>query len=641
MRGLAAAMASLRGRLLLLVLLPMIPLLGLAIYSYVEQRDRAGSQARAEVLRLARLAAGDQQRVIDEARLLLTIVSALPEVRNGDLPACNAMMVRLRDQLGSFQSIGLIDAQGTIACAALPQALGLAVADRTYFLRAVNTGRFAVGDYQISRSVGTANVNFGYPVLDEGGQLVGVAYAALNLDWLNRYAAAAQLPPDSTLTVLDSGGTIMARHPEPERWLGQSAGGSRLIVDLVGHASEGTAEGIDVDGVTRIFGFVPLVGQAGGARASLIVGIPAAPAYASAGKDLSRDLGVLAAIWLLMLGLTWYCAERQVLRPVASLVAAARRLREGDLSTRTGLRAEPGEIGHLARTFDEMAQAVQESDARRELEERLRRENFQLEQQNKAIQEANRLKSEFVSMVSHEMRTPLTSIQGYVYLLLEGASGDLLEEQRKFLTIVHENSGRLLTLITDLLDLSRMEAGRLELNLEAVDAGAAIRLVADALRPLIEAKSQSITLDLGDDLRPVWADRDRTIQILTNLVSNAHKYTPAGGHIWVAARPAADAAVEVAVRDDGIGLSEEEQAQLFSRFFRARSAVVQRSTGTGLGLAITQQLVTLHGGQICVVSAPGRGSTFSFTIPTEPGDHAHPAPDGMPSSRRAPGAAAR
>jgi len=631
MSGLAAVIASLRGRLVLLVLLPTIPLLGLALYSYVEQRDRASSQAQAEVLRLARLAAGDQQRVINEARLLLTAVSALPEVRNGDLTACDSTMVRLRDQMGSFQSIGLIDSRGTIVCAALPQAVGLDVADRTYFQRAVNTGRFAVGDYQISRSVGTANVNFGYPVLGDEGQPVGVVYAALNLDWLNRYAADAQLPPDSTLTVLDSSGTILARHPEPEQWLGRSAVGSSLIADLVGRASEGTAEDVDVDGVTRIFGFVPLVGQPGAARASLIVGIPSASAYASADRDLSRYLAALAIIWLLMLGLSWYGAERRIFRPVAALVAAARRLRGGDLATRTGLRDEPGEIGHLARTFDEMARALQDAAAHRDLEERLRRENFQLEQQNRAIQEANRLKSEFVSMVSHEMRTPLTSIQGYVYLLLEGASGDLLEEQRTFLTIVHENSGRLLKLITDLLDLSRMEAGRLELDLVAVDPAQAIRSVADALRPLIEAKSQTIELDLPDDLPAVWADRDRTVQILTNLVSNAYKYTPEGGQIRVVARAAAEA-VEVAVRDDGIGLSEEEQDQLFSRFFRARSALVQRSTGTGLGLAITHQLVTLQGGQIRVVSAPGQGSTFSFTLPTASSDG---------SRRASPGAAVR
>src|SRR5262249_54652729 len=157
------------------------------------------------------------------------------------------------------------------------------------------------------------------------------------------------------------------------------------------------------------------------------------------------------------------------------------------------------------------------------------------------------------------------------------------EEQRQFLSIVNQSSGRLLALITDLLDLSRMEAGRLELHLSAVDPAESIRRVAEALRPLVESKSQSVALDLPDGLPAIWADRDRADQIVTNLLSNAHKYTPEGGHIWISAR-ATDEAVEVAVRDDGLGLSAEEQAQLFSRFFRAQNAVVQQTSGTGLGL---------------------------------------------------------
>ena len=628
-----ALVTSLRGRLLLFVLVSAIPLIGLALYSYIDRRERASIQAQDEALRLARVAAGDQQRAIDEARLLLSMVVALPELRTGDVTACNTMMVRLRDELGSFQSLGLIDMQGIIVCSALPEALGLSVGDRTYVQRALATGAFAVGDYQIGRASHTANVNFGYPVYDDNEHVVGVAYASLNLNWLNRYAAEAQLPPDSTLTVFDSSGTILARHPEPQSWVGESASGSRLISDLLARTGEETAEGADVDGVARIFAFVPLNGQSEGARASLIVGIPAATAYANADRDLSRDLAVLSAIGLVMLGLAWYGAERLILRPVAVLVAATRRLSAGDLGARTGLPAEPGEIGQLARAFDEMAEELQEAAACREQEEQLRRENDELEQQNRAIQEANRLKSEFVAMVSHEMGTPLTSIQGYVYLLLEGESGDLLEEQRQFLTIVYDNTGQLLALIRDLLDFSRIEAGRLELQLVEVDLGKAIRGVADTFRPMVDARGQSIALDLPDDLPAVWADRERAIQIVSNLVSNAHKYTPEGGHIWISAR-ATEGAVEVAVRDDGLGLSEEEQAQLFSRYFRARSAVAQRTRGTGLGLPITQQLVEIQGGRIRVESAPGQGSTFSFTLPLAPGGTARPAPPEQLSARR-------
>jgi signal transduction histidine kinase len=178
-----------------------------------------------------------------------------------------------------------------------------------------------------------------------------------------------------------------------------------------------------------------------------------------------------------------------------------------------------------------------------------------------------------------------------------------------------------------------MEVGRLELHPETVDLGDVIREVADALRPLIDARAQSLVLEIPRELPRVWADRVRAIQIVTNLVSNAHKYTPDGGHIWVSARAAADDAVEISVRDDGLGLSEAEQAQVFSRFFRAESAAVQQTSGTGLGLAITQSLVTMQGGQIRVESARGQGSIFSFTLPTAPRERVRPAPSGPSSAR--------
>jgi signal transduction histidine kinase len=249
---------------------------------------------------------------------------------------------------------------------------------------------------------------------------------------------------------------------------------------------------------------------------------------------------------------------------------------------------------------------------RRLQEEELRRKNYQLEQQNLAIQEANRLKTEFVSMVSHELRTPLTSIQGYAELLLED---ELIgEAHRGSLTAVKKNSDRMLGLINDLLDLSRMEAGRLDLHRASLDLAGLIAEVAGSLRPLIETKRQRLRLDLGEALPAVWADADRVTQILTNLISNANKYTLAEGSITVGARRD-DGFVRVDVSDTGIGLSPEDQAQLFTKFFRAHNLSLQADAGTGLGLVITRLLVELHGGRITVSSTPGQGSTFSFSLP--------------------------
>ena len=264
-----------------------------------------------------------------------------------------------------------------------------------------------------------------------------------------------------------------------------------------------------------------------------------------------------------------------------------------------------------------MAESLQAADRRHALEEELRRQNFELEQQNRSVAEANRLKTEFVSMVSHELRAPLTAIQGYAELLAEPA--DLPHRERdECLASVKSNAERLLALIDDLLDLARIEAGRIDLHCASIALAPLIDGAARSLRPVIDGKRQTLTVELEGALpTTVWADADRVTQILINLISNASKYTPEGGSISVTARRSDDFAT-VDVRDSGVGLSAEQQAQLFTRFFRAHPRGATRAGGTGLGLVITRSLVELHGGQITVSSTPDHGSTFSFSLPLAP-----------------------
>jgi signal transduction histidine kinase len=238
-----------------------------------------------------------------------------------------------------------------------------------------------------------------------------------------------------------------------------------------------------------------------------------------------------------------------------------------------------------------------------------------LEGLNHQIQDANQRKTEFVTLVSHELRTPLASIMGYTELLLEGQGGLLGKRQRDWLGIISQNADRLETLIDDLLDTARIEMGKIALKHTPLDLMPLIQEVARALRPQIVRKGQWLTLELAEALPAVVGDADRIRQILTNLLSNALKYTPAGGRITITARENAGC-VRVAVQDTGIGLTRHEQAQLFTPFFRAQHDTTQRAGGTGLGLAITRALVELHGGAMTVTSVPGRGSTFSFTLPT-------------------------
>ncbi len=239
------------------------------------------------------------------------------------------------------------------------------------------------------------------------------------------------------------------------------------------------------------------------------------------------------------------------------------------------------------------------------------------------VRRANEAKTEFVSFVSHELKQPMTSIKGYTDLLIQGVAGELTETQSNFLGTVRSNVDRLNTLVSSLLDISRIEGGRMRLEFRSVSIE---RVIGEALRTIrgqIEAKQQTLEVEVPADLSPVRGDRDRLVQILTNLVSNAYKYTPEGGHIairaqrWSDGRDATgqDEFVLCSVTDTGVGMTPENQQRLFTKYFRADDPAVRGVPGTGLGLVITKSLVELQGGEIWVESEVGKGSTFSFTIP--------------------------
>lgn len=233
---------------------------------------------------------------------------------------------------------------------------------------------------------------------------------------------------------------------------------------------------------------------------------------------------------------------------------------------------------------------------------------------------ADRAKSEFVSTVSHELRTPMTSIVGYVDLLLAGVTGPLGELQTDFLKKVKTNAGRLTTLVNDLLDISRIETGRVELQRAPVAMEALIEQVSDLLRPKVEDKEQRMRLVLPEGLPKVYGDQARLIQILTNLMGNAYKYTPVGGEIVVYAY-VREGVMHVAVSDTGIGIAPENQKKIFDRFYRIEDdPAVYEVSGTGLGLAISLSLIQMHGGEIGLESRLGVGSIFTFSVPLAEGE---------------------
>jgi signal transduction histidine kinase len=244
----------------------------------------------------------------------------------------------------------------------------------------------------------------------------------------------------------------------------------------------------------------------------------------------------------------------------------------------------------------------------------------EIENKGRELEVANRHKSEFLANMSHELRTPLNAIIGFSEVLAERMFGEVNDKQMEYLQDIHSSGQHLLTLINDVLDLSKIEAGRMELDLSCVDLG----LLMDDALTLVRERAQRggirISLEVGEGLTEWVADARKVKQVIVNLLSNAVKFTPAGGSVRLRARrldAAGRGVAEVSVADTGVGIALEDQALVFDEFRQAGSDALRRSEGTGLGLSLAKRFVELHGGTIRVESRPGEGATFSFTLPQQ------------------------
>jgi signal transduction histidine kinase len=324
---------------------------------------------------------------------------------------------------------------------------------------------------------------------------------------------------------------------------------------------------------------------------------------------------------------------------VANLVEAMRRVGQGQFSERVQATGND-EIDVLARQFNAMVGRLDQShqtihDLNVNLEHKVKRRTRQLSRSKRALQDSlsqlqeyDRLKTEFFSNVSHELRTPLTMILSPVDQMLE-RHGDLLPAEAVYmLDVVRINGRRLLELINRLLEFSRLEAGRATLSVSAVDVNGLVRRLVSAATPLAEQRGLRLELECDPEVPVLGADEEKIDTIATNLISNALKFTPAGGSVRVQTGRDGDRVV-VAVRDTGIGIAPEDQDRIFQRFVQLDGSTSRQFAGTGLGLALAKELVELHGGRIHLDSAPGQGSRFWFRLPVT-------APPAEPAARPVP-----
>lgn len=356
---------SLRGRLLLLVLLSATPAFGLIAYSAVENRTAAEADARRQTAELASMIAREEKRLIGDTRQFLTLLSELIIVRDhAMLPRCGSTLALLHKQYPQYANIGMTDARGDLLCSALPFDKAINLADRAWFKQAVATRDFAVGDPYLGRLTKIWSVGMAYPVNGENGLLLKVLFATLDLHWLQEVLKDIPLPAGSVVAVVDANGTLLARYPDPQHeWTGKPAPERDKLMETLSGSCKGFAEFRGQDGVVRLNSIEPLR-WVGNECVYVRVGVPRDEVYAPIKARSRRDMAVLLVLTGLLLAFAWFGGNWLLLRRMRALTDAAQRLGEGELGARSGLPSAGDEIGLLAQTFDKTAARLQDREVR-------------------------------------------------------------------------------------------------------------------------------------------------------------------------------------------------------------------------------------------------------------------------------------
>jgi two-component system, NtrC family, sensor histidine kinase GlrK len=307
---------------------------------------------------------------------------------------------------------------------------------------------------------------------------------------------------------------------------------------------------------------------------------------ADSGTLAQREALRISGVFLGLILLLSFLITRSITRPISILKNKTHEIAQGQFKSDLTITSPP-EITQLAVAFNSMCEKLNKLD---------------------------RMKTDFYASMSHELRTPLTSIKEGTGLLLDGVGGQTTEKQRKLLSILAEESNRLIGLVNSLLDLSKMEAGMMAYNFEKTNLAPLIKKAVGEITPLMEAKEIKLDTEIPDELPAVKLDPERILQVLRNLIGNAVKFTPKSGWVKIAAR-SVNGTIEVAVRDTGPGIAPESLATIFNKFRQGSSNGTASGNGTGLGLAIAKHIVTFHGGKIWAENHPEQGSSFIFVLP--------------------------
>jgi signal transduction histidine kinase/CheY-like chemotaxis protein len=501
-----------------------------------------------------------------------------------------------------FDSTGNMSASGSIR----PSFVGGSVGDREWFQQAVATRKPYLGLPTLSRGTKRPVVPYAIPILDRKGKVLGVLLGGISISALSDAIGKVQSGPGVRVSIADrrQGGMILA-HPDPDRILKAVSGRNEAGVRM-SHRERGAMETTDTEGHAVLAAFAPVPNLPWG----VLILQPSQTAFAPVRTSLNRTQLWTSILLLVTASVAGWLAQR-VTRPLVHLREVATALAKGRRSAPINPTRQD-EVGDLGRAFDHMAAALAERTAQ------LEAANEDLGEQNRRIQQADRLKSEFLANMSHELRTPLNAIIGFAEIMHDGKVGPVSSQHKEYLGDVLTSARHLLQLINDILDLSKVEAGKMEFRPARINLAVVVQEARAIVRTMAAKKRINLRSEIDPSLCEIEADPKSLKQILYNYLSNALKFTLEGGVVTVRARPEDVDHFRIEVEDSGIGIKAEDRQRLFVEFQQLDASAGKKYSGTGLGLALTKKIVEAQGGRVGVNSTPGTGSAFYAVLPRFP-----------------------